>query len=144
MNRYLPGRAEGLYDPWYEHDSCGVGFVVNVKGVRSHSLVRQALEVLGNLQHRGAGRAAGDVQLGSRPARLRTAPSGWGSATPTGRVGFLASCPATGYAPRPRFTPAQRGAPSSSEHGPAGGARRCELPRTSAFQQAETRSHMEG
>ncbi|MEJ2699820.1 MAG: hypothetical protein P8Z70_09210, partial [Desulfuromonadales bacterium] len=46
--------AEGLYDPWYEHDSCGVGFVVNVKGVRSHFLVRQALEVLGNLEHRGA------------------------------------------------------------------------------------------
>ena len=46
--------AEGLYDPWYEHDSCGVGFVVNIKGVRSHFLVRQALEVLGNLEHRGA------------------------------------------------------------------------------------------
>jgi glutamate synthase (ferredoxin) len=46
--------AQGLYDPWYEHDSCGVGFVVNIKGVRSHALVRQALEVLGNLQHRGA------------------------------------------------------------------------------------------
>jgi glutamate synthase domain-containing protein 2/glutamate synthase domain-containing protein 1/glutamate synthase domain-containing protein 3 len=46
--------AEGLYDPWHEHDSCGVGFVVNVKGLRSHFLVRQALEVLGNLEHRGA------------------------------------------------------------------------------------------
>jgi glutamate synthase domain-containing protein 2/glutamate synthase domain-containing protein 1/glutamate synthase domain-containing protein 3 len=47
-------RPQGLYDPWYEHDSCGVGFVVNVKGERSHYLVRQALEVLGNLEHRGA------------------------------------------------------------------------------------------
>ncbi len=47
-------RPQGLYDPWYEHDSCGVGFVVNVKGVRSHYLVRQALEVLANVEHRGA------------------------------------------------------------------------------------------
>ena len=42
--------AQGLYDPWYEHDSCGAGFVVNVKAVRSHSLVRQELEVLGELR----------------------------------------------------------------------------------------------
>ncbi len=47
-------RSQGLYDPRFEHDSCGVGFVVNVKGGRSHFLVRQALEVLGNLEHRGA------------------------------------------------------------------------------------------
>ena len=47
-------RAEGLYDPRFEHDSCGVGFVVNVKGERSHKLVRQAFEVVGNLLHRGA------------------------------------------------------------------------------------------
>ncbi len=47
-------RPQGLYDPWYEHDSCGVGFVVNIKGERSHTLVRQALEVLANVEHRGA------------------------------------------------------------------------------------------
>ena len=47
-------RAEGLYDPRFEHDSCGVGFVVNIKGERSHKLVRQAFEVVGNLLHRGA------------------------------------------------------------------------------------------
>ena len=47
-------RAEGLYDPRFEHDSCGVGFVVNVKGERSHKLVRQAFEVSVNLLHRGA------------------------------------------------------------------------------------------
>src|SRR5262245_31101829 len=45
---------QGLYDPSFEHDACGVGFVVNVKGVRSHSIVRQALHVLINLLHRGA------------------------------------------------------------------------------------------
>ncbi len=45
---------EGLYDPAFEHDSCGIGFVVNVRGEKSNSIVRQALEVLKNLEHRGA------------------------------------------------------------------------------------------
>src|SRR5687767_13275274 len=46
--------AQGLYDPRHEKDACGVGFVVNVKGVRSHSIVKQALQLLVNLLHRGA------------------------------------------------------------------------------------------
>ena len=46
--------AQGLYDPSQEHDACGVGFVVNIKGVRSHKLVEQAFEVAVNLLHRGA------------------------------------------------------------------------------------------
>jgi glutamate synthase (NADPH/NADH) large chain len=46
--------AQGLYDPAYEHDACGVGFVAHVKGQKSHTIVRQALQVLINLQHRGA------------------------------------------------------------------------------------------
>jgi glutamate synthase (NADPH/NADH) large chain len=46
--------AQGLYDPRHEHDACGVGFVVDVKGRRSHSIIRKALEVLNNLLHRGA------------------------------------------------------------------------------------------
>src|SRR4051812_32287619 len=52
----IPGcpPAQGLYDPSFEHDACGVGFVVNVKGVRSHAIVSQALQVLVNLLHRGA------------------------------------------------------------------------------------------
>ena len=45
---------QGLYDPQFEHDACGVGFVVNVKGKRSHEIVRQAIQVLLNLDHRGA------------------------------------------------------------------------------------------
>ena len=52
--RPAPPQAEGLYDPRFEHDACGVGFVVNIKGVRSHSVVERGLEVLINLQHRGA------------------------------------------------------------------------------------------
>src|SRR5689334_20778654 len=48
-----PGK-QGLYDPQFEHDSCGVGFVVNIKGEKSHTIIRQALQVLLNLDHRGA------------------------------------------------------------------------------------------
>jgi glutamate synthase (ferredoxin) len=49
-----PPGAPGLYDPRHEHDACGVGFVVHIKGRRSHAIVRQALQVLMNLRHRGA------------------------------------------------------------------------------------------
>ncbi len=51
-NGYPP--KQGLYDPQYEKDSCGVGFVANIDGARSNHVVRQALEVLSNLNHRGA------------------------------------------------------------------------------------------
>jgi len=44
---------QGLYDPKFEHDACGIGFVANIKGKKSHEIVRQALEVLVNLTHRG-------------------------------------------------------------------------------------------
>jgi glutamate synthase (ferredoxin) len=45
---------QGLYDPRNEHDSCGVGFVVDLKNRRSHAIVRDGLQVLLNLEHRGA------------------------------------------------------------------------------------------
>ena len=52
---HVPGpRAQGLYDPRFEHDSCGIGFVVDVQGRKSHAIVDQALQVLLNLEHRGA------------------------------------------------------------------------------------------
>ena len=47
-------KQQGLYDPAHEHDSCGVGFVVDVQGRKSHAIVRRALQVLMNLLHRGA------------------------------------------------------------------------------------------
>jgi glutamate synthase (ferredoxin) len=46
--------AQGLYDPAHEHDACGVGFVVDIKGRKSHAIVSQSLTVLKNLLHRGA------------------------------------------------------------------------------------------
>ncbi|MBT2969226.1 MAG: glutamate synthase large subunit [gamma proteobacterium symbiont of Ctena orbiculata] len=45
---------QGLYDPANEHDACGVGFVANIKGVKSHDTIRQGLEILDRLTHRGA------------------------------------------------------------------------------------------
>ena len=45
---------QGLYDPQFEHDACGVGFVCQMKGKRSHDIVQQALTILVNLDHRGA------------------------------------------------------------------------------------------
>src|SRR5438034_1708236 len=78
-----PGRI-GLYDPAHEHDACGVGFVVDIKGRRSHTVVEQGLRVLVNLLHRGAcgceastGDGAGIlVQMPDRFLRKVTAPLG--------------------------------------------------------------------
>ena len=47
-------QKQGLYDPKNEHDACGIGFVVNIKGQKSNKIVTPALEVLCNLDHRGA------------------------------------------------------------------------------------------
>jgi glutamate synthase (ferredoxin) len=51
--RVSPG-AQGLYDPAFEHEACGVGFVVNIKGGKSHAIIQQGLQILLNLDHRGA------------------------------------------------------------------------------------------
>ena len=46
--------AQGLYDPRNEKDACGLGFVVNIKGVGSNQIIRDGLQILANLDHRGA------------------------------------------------------------------------------------------
>jgi glutamate synthase (NADPH/NADH) large chain len=46
--------GKGLYDPRNEYDACGVGFVANIKGHKSHDIIRRGLEILLNLNHRGA------------------------------------------------------------------------------------------
>ncbi|MDP4292617.1 MAG: glutamate synthase central domain-containing protein, partial [Bacteroidota bacterium] len=51
-NRF-PGK-QGLYDPLNEHDSCGIGFVAHIKGIKSNEIIRRGLEVLKNMDHRGA------------------------------------------------------------------------------------------
>ncbi|MBI1864326.1 MAG: glutamate synthase subunit alpha, partial [Nitrospirae bacterium] len=54
MTRTLEPEKQGLYDPQFEHDNCGVGFVANIKGVKSHDIIEKGLQVLLNLTHRGA------------------------------------------------------------------------------------------
>jgi glutamate synthase domain-containing protein 2/glutamate synthase domain-containing protein 1/glutamate synthase domain-containing protein 3 len=49
-----PPPAQGLYHPQYEHDACGVGFVVNLNGEKSHDIIRKGIDILINLTHRGA------------------------------------------------------------------------------------------
>jgi glutamate synthase (NADPH/NADH) large chain len=52
--RLGPPQKQGLYDPQFEHDACGVGFVVNIKGKKSNAIVKQGIQILKNLDHRGA------------------------------------------------------------------------------------------
>ena len=54
MQGYGLPKKQGLYDPALEHDACGMGFVVNIKGEKSHDIIDEALTVLENLSHRGA------------------------------------------------------------------------------------------
>ena len=54
MNNNQTPRKQGLYDPRFEHDACGVGFIVHKTGKKSHDIVEQALTILLNLDHRGA------------------------------------------------------------------------------------------
>jgi glutamate synthase domain-containing protein 2/glutamate synthase domain-containing protein 1/glutamate synthase domain-containing protein 3 len=53
LNSLSPAK-QGLYDPQYERDACGVGFVAHIKGGKSHGIIEQGLQILRNLSHRGA------------------------------------------------------------------------------------------
>src|SRR5215510_12127182 len=93
MSAAPPG-ATALYDPRNEHDACGVGFVVDIKGRKSHAIVDKGLQVLRNLLHRGAcgceantGDGAGVlVQMPDRFLRKATRPLGF-SLPPAGQYG---------------------------------------------------------
>ncbi len=62
---YQYPEKQGLYDPQFEHDNCGVGFVVQIKNRQSHQIVEQGLSLLCNLSHRGALGADPDTGAGS-------------------------------------------------------------------------------
>jgi len=76
-----PPLQQGLYDPRNEHDACGVGFVVNFKGLKTNKIVAQGLEILLNLDHRGA--VGADPLLGDGAGILIQIPDplirGWAS-----------------------------------------------------------------
>ncbi|MBT6271269.1 MAG: hypothetical protein HOI93_03480, partial [Rhodobacteraceae bacterium] len=46
--------SSGLYEPRNEHDACGLGFIANIKGVKSHKIIEDGIQILENLEHRGA------------------------------------------------------------------------------------------
>ena len=50
---YNKPKKQGLYDPRFEHENCGIGLIVDMKGRRSHSIIKGALEICVNLDHRG-------------------------------------------------------------------------------------------
>src|SRR3954467_4091861 len=49
-----PLKKQGLYDPQFEHDNCGMGFIVNLDGAKTHDVIKKGIEILINLTHRGA------------------------------------------------------------------------------------------
>jgi glutamate synthase (NADPH) large chain len=67
-------QKQGLYDPRNEHDACGVGFIANIKGVKSHEIIASGLEILLNLDHRGA--VGADPLLGDGAGILIQVPDG--------------------------------------------------------------------
>src|SRR5579859_6398183 len=67
-----PPAPQGLYDPAFEHDACGVSFVVNIKGRASHDIVELGLGALCNLQHRGA--SGSEVNTGDGAGILMQVP----------------------------------------------------------------------
>ena len=103
---------EGLYDPANEHDACGVGFVANYHGTRSHEVIQQGIQVLVNLEHRGA--CGCDPETGDGAGLVIQQPEGlWQAVAPelgielpdryaVGMV-FLAADDATAAAQRATF-----------------------------------------
>ena len=75
MNFSAVPAAQGLYDPGFEHDSCGVAFVVDARGRRSHRIVAQGLTALANLEHRGA--AGAEPSSGDGAGILIQVPDGF-------------------------------------------------------------------
>jgi len=63
---------KGLYDPAHEHDACGVGFVADISGKRSHRIVEEGVQILCNLEHRGA--VGGDMKTGDGAGMLLQIP----------------------------------------------------------------------
>ncbi len=65
MNDQGLPRQQGLYSPRYEHDACGIGMLANIKGVRSHKVLKDAMEALNHLSHRGGTGAEPDTGDGA-------------------------------------------------------------------------------
>src|SRR5260221_2073645 len=82
--------AEGLYDPLHEKDSCGVGFIVNLKNQKSHRIIEDGLKILDNLEHRGA--VGADPKMGDGAGMLVQLPHAF-FAKEAKRLGFALPAP---------------------------------------------------
>ena len=78
-------KRQGLYDSRNEHDACGIGFVANIKGKKSHDIVEKGLQILENLTHRGA--VGADPKAGDGAGILIQTPDEF----------FQAECSALGF-----------------------------------------------
>ena len=67
--------TQGLYNPLFEHDNCGVGFVANIHGVGNHDIIKKGIQILHNLIHRGA--VGGDDLTGDGAGILLQIPHGF-------------------------------------------------------------------
>ena len=117
MNDRMPPQADGLYDPRYEHDACGVAMVARLDNVPGHDVVVKALEALDNLEHRGAEGA--DIRTGDGAGLLMQLPHRFFRAS----VDFELPEPGR-YGVCVCFLPARRAAPP-----PDRGAARAQRPR---------------
>ena len=93
--------AEGLYDLSREKDACGVGFIANIKGVKSHQIVADAISILCNLEHRGA--VGADPRAGDGAGILVQIPHAFFSRKAT-ELGFTLPAPGE-YAVGAMFMP---------------------------------------
>ncbi len=75
MKKYGLPSSQGLYDPRFEHDACGIGFVADIQGRPSHRIIEQGVEVLVNLTHRGA--CGCDPETGDGAGLLLQIPDGF-------------------------------------------------------------------
>ena len=57
----MGNQMQGLYDPSFEHDNCGIGAVVSIKGIKTHQTVSDALKIVENLEHRAGKDASGET-----------------------------------------------------------------------------------
>ena len=103
--------AQGLYDPGKEHDACGVGFVANMHNEKSHSIVEMGLEILLNIDHRGA--TGADPKAGDGCGMLVQIPHAFFE-TKAKECGFTLPAPGD-YAIGVMFLPAEAGARAEME-----------------------------
>ena len=102
----------GLFDPAQEKDSCGVGFIADIKGRKSHKIVEDALTILVNLEHRGA--VGADPRAGDGAGILVQMPHKF-LAKKAAELGF--TLPAPGPLRRRRAVPAARRGMAAGDHG---------------------------